>query len=470
MSDRSISEDPDGATWVSLIADVPGRAEATKSSRIQAAIREAIRDGRFVAGDRLPSSRSLAASLGVARNVAVDAYDQLLHEGYLITKVGSGTRVASRASDRPTSPASNASTEPRPRIDLSPGLPDLLAFPLRDWRRCLSEALDTMPADELGYTDGRGSAELRDELARYARRVRGASIDPEGLVITTGVSAALGLLTRTLAEDRRVVVAVEDPHAFSQRGALECVGGQLVGVSVDEQGMRVDLLDITEADVVLVTPAHHYPLGWVMSASRREALVRWARAKPGRLIIEDDYDAEFRFDRRPIGNLQGLAPDVVAMTSSVSKTLSPALRIGWLALPATIADAVVQRVGDEWTTPDAVSQRALAVMIRSGRYDRVIRARRRTYQQRRAVMVDALSQVPGCRVIGAAGGLHLTVLLPEGVDDCSVSDALAGSGICAPQLSEYRISPGPPGLVLSYANLADGVVDEVAEALAAALR
>jgi GntR family transcriptional regulator / MocR family aminotransferase len=468
MSDRSTFDDPDRTTWASLLADVPERAEPTKSRRVQAAIREAIRDGRLVVGDRLPSSRALAAWLGTARNVVVDAYDQLLLEGYVVTQTGSGTRVALRVLDAPIADATTF--EPaalRPRIDLSPGVPDLLAFPMRDWKRCVSESLDTMPADELGYTDGRGSAFLREELARYTRRVRGAAINPQRLVITTGVSAALALLTRTLVHQGRPTIAVEDPHAASQRAALQHAGGRVVGIPVDEDGMRVDL--IGDVDTVLVTPAHHYPLGHVLSPGRREALIAWARARPGRLVVEDDYDAEFRFDRRPIGSLQGLAPDVVAVTSSVSKTLSPALRIGWLAVPTPLADGVATRIRAEWITPDALSQHALALLIRSGRYDRIIRARRRAYQQRRAVMVAALSTVPGCTVIGPAGGLHLTVMLPPDVDDQRVCDDLAGHGICAPPLSEYRHTPGPPGLVLSFSNLGAGVADEVAAALTAVL-
>jgi GntR family transcriptional regulator / MocR family aminotransferase len=474
IDDRSTRGASDGATWAALLIDVSGRDEPTKSLRLQAAVRHAIRTGGLRPGDRVPATRVLADDLSFARNVVVDAYDQLVSEGYLVASHGSGTRVSGRTGMPPHVDHGSAPTVPSPagdtatiRIDLSPGLPDLVAFPVRAWRRCLSEALDALPAAELGYTDGRGAAELRTELARYLHRVRGAAVDPERLVITTGVSAALGLLARTLVADGRRVVAVEDPHAYNQRDALVTAGATTVPVPVDADGLRVDLLG--DADAVVVAPAHQYPLGHVLSPQRRDALVAWARARPGRLVIEDDYDAEFRFDRRPIGSMQGLASDVVALTSSVSKTLSPALRLGWLSVPPTIADAVIERVRTEWTTPDTVAQHALAVLIGSGRYDRIIRARRRTYQQRRTAMVAALESVPNCEVVGAAGGLHLTVLLPAECDERVVSSAMAAHGICAPPLGEYRIAPGPPGLVMSFANIGRDDAAQVASALTLAL-
>jgi GntR family transcriptional regulator/MocR family aminotransferase len=471
--DRSNFVASERATWAALLLEVHGRPEATKSLRLQAALREAIRTGRLRPGDRLPATRLLAAELGVARNVVVDAYDQLVIEGYLVARVGSGTQVSDRAIGLRTPLCAGPAARPAPlaaaapRIDLSPGLPDLIAFPAREWRRSLNEALDGLPAAQLGYTDGRGAASLRAELARYLQRVRGAAIDPEHLVVTTGVSAALGLVARALSTDGRFVVAVEDPNAYNQRHALVCAGATLQPVPVDEEGIRVDLLG--DADAVIVAPAHQYPLGMVLSPRRREALITWARAQPGRVVVEDDYDAEFRFDRRPVGSLQGLAPDCVALTSSVSKTLSPALRLGWLALPPSILDRVVQRACNEWLTPDTVAQHALARLIASGRYDRIIRSRRRTYQRRRAALTGALATVPGCTVLGAAGGLHLTVLLPDDRDDTEVSAALARLGICAPPLSAYRINPGAPGLVLSFANLASGDSAEVAQALAGML-
>lgn len=459
-----------GSAWGALVLDVHARPERTKSARLQAAIRDAIRTGRLAAGWRLPATRTLAEDLGWARNVVVGAYDQLVAEGYLVAEVGSGTRVA--LLDLPASDAAapGTPTTRSVRYDLNPGPADLLAFPLRQWRQCLVETLSDLPAAELGYTDARGALALRVELAHYLGRVRGAAVVPDQMVITTGVTNALGLLVRALGASRPLVVAVEDPGATDQRRALVAAGMQVRPVPVDAEGLRVDQLDrLGQVDMVVVTPAHQYPLGAVLTPERRAALVAWAREVPGRLIVEDDYDAEFRFDRRPVGTLQGVAPDVVVLTSSVSKTLAPALRLGWLALPDSVAAPVIALATAEFVTPDAVSQHALARLLSSCRYERIVRTRRRDYQDRRRRLVAAIEALPGCQVVGAAGGLHLAVMLPPGVDDRAVSAALAQRSVVIPPLAEYRAVPGPPGLVASYANLLADDVVAVAGHLAAVL-
>lgn len=457
-----------GSAWGALVLDVHARPERTKSARLQAAIRDSIRLGRLPADWRLPASRTLAEDLGWARNVVVGAYDQLVAEGYLVAEVGSGTRVAPLEQRAAEIVAPDVPTTSTARYDLSPGPADLLAFPVRQWRQCLVETLSALPAAELGYTDGRGALALRTELAHYLGRVRGAAVVPSQMVITTGVTNALSLLARALGAPRPLVVAMEDPGASDQRRALVAAGIEVCAVPVDHEGLCVDQLG--SVDMVIVTPAHQYPLGAVLTPERRAALVAWAREVPGRLIIEDDYDAEFRFDRRPIGTLQGVAPDVVALTSSVSKTLAPGLRLGWLALPEAVAAPVIAQAMAEFVTPDAISQHALALLMSSGRYERIVRTRRREYQERRRRLVSAVEQVPGCKVLGAAGGLHVAVMLPDGLDDHAVSAALCARSVIIPPLSDYRVLPGPPGLVLSYANLLTDDVPAVVQQLGAVLR
>ncbi|MEO1055904.1 MAG: PLP-dependent aminotransferase family protein [Actinomycetota bacterium] len=464
-----------GSDATAVMFEVGHREEPTKSGRLQGAIRDAIRAGRLSPGDRMPATRALAEELGWSRNVVVDAFDQLIAEGYLAARVGDGTRVAARATIEPAAPdASLRSDTGVPiAVDLQPGVPDLASFPARAWRRSWSDALDTLDVRDLGYGDGQGTPVLRHALARYLARTRAADVESANVLVTTGVSAALRVLAATLAavRGRAPVFAVEDPGAYTQRAALAAAGARVVPIPVDEGGAQTEYVDGADddVDVVVVTPAHQYPLGAVLLPERRAALVDWARAKPGRLIVEDDYDAEFRYDRKPVGAIQGVAPDVAALTSSVSKTLAPGLRLGWMALPSGIAAQVGQRLADEFATPDVVQQHALAALIDRGRYDQIIRRRRTTYRQRRANMVTALEAVPGCTIPGAAGGLHLTVLLPVGVNDAALSRDLRSTGIDVPPLSRYRLTPGAPGLVASFATATPAGVDDFAAKLASAL-
>lgn len=474
---RSNRGEFEGSGATGLLLDLAGRPESTKTQRLQAEIRDAIRQGRLRPGDRLPSTRTLATDLGWARNVVVDAYNQLTAEGYLNSRVGQGTWVTDRAIEPPARPGEPVDDQgPKGpevvpvRIDLQPGLPDLVGFPTRDWRRSVNHALDKLPAAELGYVNGEGAPALRHSLARYLNRARATDLQADQILVTTGVSASLRLLAEVAGgPGRAATVAVEDPGAYTQWEALDAAGSTgatIVPVPVDHDGIVTDELDRIDADLVVVTPAHQYPLGGVLSAERREALVDWARRRPGRLIVEDDYDAEFRYDRQPIGSIQGVAPDVTVVTNSVSKTLAPGLRLGWMGLPRHRVDGVADRLRRQFITPDVVQQHALADLIDSGRYDRIVRTRHRLYRRRRQALIEAISSVDGCRVPGAAGGLHLAVLLPEGVDDRAVSAGLQAVGIDVPPLSRYRINPGPPGLVASFASCHPDDAAEVATHLA----
>ena len=377
---------------------------------------------------------------------------------------GSGTRVASHAAAPKKTSQANRDASPRWEVDLTPGLPDLASFPAAQWKRALAHSVDNTNRADLAYAHLSGSPELRDELCAYLRRVRGADIDPANMIITNGVSAGLCLISRVIAATRQPRFGLEDPGSYLQRHALESAGARTVPILVDEHGVNVRTLEGQSLDAVVVTPAHQYPTGVVLSADRRSELIRWATSTEC-TIIEDDYDAEFRFDRQPVGALQGLAPDNVALAGSVSKTLAPGLRLGWLAVPAHLAQAATETISREFATPSVIEQNAFAHLIGTGQYDRIIRQRRRTYEQLHQELARRLSVVPGCEIIGAAGGLHLTMLLPEECDDLAVSAALRVHKILAPPLSDYRINAGPPGLVLSFASLTRSKISTAAAAL-----
>ena len=418
-------------------------------ARLTDALREAVRDGRLRDGSRLPSSRSLAGELGCSRWVVTEAYAQLAAEGYLDGQIGSGTRV------RMTGRFAEAAAPPAARvvdaaIDLAPGLPDLRAFPVTRWVAAVRAAAAAMPVAGLGYPDPAGHPVLRDVLAAYLTRVRGARADPADLTVCGSVREGIARLCAALREAGCRAVAVEDPGWHRLREQIAGTGLEVVPVPVDDQGLRADLLDRhPAAGAVVVSPAHQFPLGTVLSASRRAALLTWAR-RTGGLIIEDDYDAEYRYDRRPVGALQGADPGAVALLGSVSKTLSPALGIGWMVTPrswtARLRSTFV-------TAPPVLDQLAFAEFTRAGSYDRHLRAGRQRYRQRRDALVTCLA---GMRVTGASAGLHLVVELDDGLDGAAVQRRALAFGLRVANLDTYRVADtGPPGLVLGYGNLAD---------------
>jgi GntR family transcriptional regulator / MocR family aminotransferase len=434
-----------------LFVDADTRPETTKSLRLQGAIRDAIRLGQLEPGDQLPSTRHLATELGWARNVIVGSFDQLVAEGYLKSKIGSGTTVTNQRTHT-TSAQPLVQVTARPNLQFEPGEPDLVGFPVREWGRSVREALTMIPSAELGYANPTGSPTLKSALARYLNRARATDIQPEQILITTGVSASLRLVVAALSRERQICVAVEDPGPYNQRNALAAANAQLAPVRVDEYGLAINELEQSKATIVVVSPAHQYPLGYTLGPERRNALIQWARAVPGRLIIEDDYDAEFRYDRKPVGAIQGMAPDVTATTGSLSKTMAPGLRLGWIALPQHLIEQVGRQLAAEFGTPDVIQQHALAQLIATGRYDRIIARRRTKYREQRQRMTTQISLIPGCEVIGNPCGLHITVKLPDAINDKKLSATLALNGIHVPPLSRYRTKPGFPGLVISFAN------------------
>jgi GntR family transcriptional regulator/MocR family aminotransferase len=434
-----------------------------RRAQLEAGLRESIRSGRLRPGARLPSSRALGTELGVSRRLVVEAYEQLAAEGYLVTGQGSGTRVApaSGAGPSPSEPspvggAADVAPAPPPggggAIDLFPGSPDLALFPRRAWGQALRRALAELPDARLGYGEFAGTAELRDALAEHLGRVRAAAADPYRILVTAGYQQGLRVFGALLRGRGARRVAIEDPGYPIAAWTLEADGFELVPLPVDDDGLEVEALLTAEADAVVVTPAHSLPIGAVLAAERRLALVEWARGR-GALVLEDDYDAELRYDRRgPAGTLQGLAPDVVVLAGSVSKTLAPALRLGWLCLPGdAVAAAAIARGMLDGGGP-RIEERALAELIASGGFDRHVRASRAHYRDKRAALLEAIdADLPAARVRGIAAGLHILLELPDGVEEAGVVERAAEAGVRVQGLADFtRAGPRPPALVLGY--------------------
>jgi GntR family transcriptional regulator/MocR family aminotransferase len=437
-------------------------------AQLEDGLRELTRSGLLPAGARLPATRALAADLGVSRRLVVDAYAQLLAEGYLTSRRGAGTFVADAASSTSTAPEATATAALS--FDFFPGYPDLASFPRRPWLRALRETLIEAHPASLGYPDARGAIELRRALSEHLRRVRGVVADPQRIVICSGTAQALVLLARALD---RPHLAVEDPGLPPHRAILRAHGARLSPLPVDADGARVAELARIAAqggsvDAVLVTPAHQCPLGLALAPARRAALLEWAAARSG-FVIEDDYDAEYRYDRAPLAALQGLAPDRVIYLGTVSKTLAPALRLGWMVLPPTLVGPVAeQRALADHGAP-TLDQLALARLIESGAYDRHLRQARRLYRSRRDALVEAVTTyLPGARVTGLAAGLHAIVRLARELDSAALVRAAVERSLGVYPLSLAYLRPPPRGdaLILGYANLAEQRIEQGARVLA----
>ena len=426
-------------------------------AQLEDGLRDAIRSGRLMAGAPLPSSRALARDLGVSRRLVVEGFAQLAAEGYLVTRRGAGTFVAETAA---AAPAPTPAPQPRPpRYDFFPGAPDLSAFPRAAWARAVRDVLRDTPDHVLNYGDSRGTPALRTALAGYLVRARGVVADPERIVITSGAAQALSLLSGVLVARGTPRIAVEDPSLPVHVEVLARRGADVVPVAVDEEGLRADALERTGAAAVVVTAAHQMPLGVALSVDRRAALLAW-----GGLVVEDDYDAEFRYDRQPLAALQGLAPEQVAYLGSASKTLAPGLRLGWLVLPAGLVGEVAHEKALADMGSDVIGQLTLARLIESGAYDRHVRLLRRRHRSRRDAMVAAVERhLPGARVQGIAAGLHVNVLLAEPVD-VRAFEAECEARSVRTYGSRRRM------ICLGYANVTEPAIDQGVRLLAEAAR
>jgi GntR family transcriptional regulator/MocR family aminotransferase len=420
-------------------------------ARLTTALRNAIRAGQLQAGGRMPSSRVLAGDLGISRGVVLEAYAQLAAE------VVHAPEALDRAAQRHL------------LFDLRPGSPDVSSFPRRPWLAALRRTMLAVPDAALGYGEPWGVVELRTQLAHYLSRVRGAMVQPQSIVVVNGATQGISLMAQLLLRQGHRSIAVEDPSNAIQRRLLTDLGLEVVGVPVDEHGLRSDLLARTDARALLCTPAHQYPTGAILSAERREELVRWAAAVDA-VVIEDDYDSEFRYGKSPVGCLQSLDPQHVAMIGSVSKTLAPALRMGWvLAPPALVSSLRLAKSHADFGSP-ALDQYALADFLASGEYDRNLRALRRRYSQHRDALTAALAHhLPSWEVMGVAGGLHLVVRLPDGVSESGLVAAAAAHDVHVLGVQTMTVEhPYGPALTLSFARGTPDMLGEAARRLAAA--
>ncbi len=440
--------------------------------QLEHALRMAIRSGRLVAGSAVPPSRELADELGVSRGVVVDSYSQLTTEGYLTARRGSATRVAVLAP--PARPPERRQLPPpaRYRYELRPGLADYHRFPRAAWKSALVRALRDLSDGRLTYADHRGVPELRNAVAEYLARMRGVVVDPELVVICCAASQALTVLWHVLRGRGARRVAIEDPGWRWQRYTVEMAGLEAVPIRVDADGLVVADLAAADVDAVVMTPAHHYPTGVVMTPERRSALIAWARKREA-LIVEDDYDVEYRFGRPPMASLQGLAPDLVAFVGTTSKTLAPALRLAWMVPPSHLIDEVENVLLVTGVTPPTLDQVAMASFIEDAALERHLRAMRRRYRAKREVLIDLLAaHTPDVSVGGTAAGLHLVAWLPAGADEHESAMRARANGVGLHELHRHCTThaPSPPALLLGFALPTESELTAATQILAKAIR
>lgn len=443
---------------------LPGEADAQTAiaihEQLEQALREHIRAGRLPAGARLPSSRALATRLGVSRGVVTEAYGQLAAEGYLTTRQGAAVRVslAVRTQERR---AQAHSLLPSFGYDMRPTVPDLAGFPRDRWLRSMKAALRESSLSAIGYPDPRGAPELRAALAEYLGRARGVATDPEHMLVCTGFTQGLSLLCRALSAEGVSAIAIEDPCWHPQRLAIEQAGLRVEPVPVDAEGIDVDALSETDAPVAVVTPAHQFPTGAVLSPGRRAALIEWAESGE-RLIVEDDYDGELRYDRGAVGALQGLAPERVIYAGSASKRLAPAMRLAWLQLPSWLTWHMSAIKAAEDGGSETIGQLALADFIARGELDRHLRRMRAVYERRRVALLDGLRRhLPQAQATGEQCGLFEPIDLPEAIDEPALLERAATRGLGLEGLSLHCFHDrGRPGLVLGYGGLAEPAIEQ----------
>ncbi|GAA1795583.1 PLP-dependent aminotransferase family protein [Agromyces lapidis] len=477
--------------WETLI-DL-GTGPAPLRDRLEGAIRDAVTSGRAPAGAALPPSRGLAETLGVSRWVVTEAYGQLVAEGFLEATVGSGTRVpatvasagdltrgaptADHGAHSPAEAAKGSGLRPeyrRPPFDLGPGVADLRHAPRARWAAAVRHALEVLPDAEFSVVDRLGHPSARTAVADYLARSRRAVAAPDDVVITHGATDGMTAVVAGLRAAGHRSILVEDPSWSRLREVAAAAGLTPVPVPVDRDGIDVDRLVAaaarTGARAALITPAHQFPLGAALSPARRDAIVRWVAERDG-VLIEDDYDAEFRYDRRPIAALQSLAPERIVLVGSLSKSMAQAYGLGWALAPAGLRERV--RLAER-PRPSTLEQTALARFIESGDLERHLRAARGRFKRRRAALLAALArELPELEVTGIAAGMHAVLALPPNVRASEVVVAAAESGIAVSDLARYRATgaqASPEALVVGYGNLSDALVDDAVARLAGVIR
>jgi GntR family transcriptional regulator/MocR family aminotransferase len=451
-----VGEEREPVASSELLVTLDREVRSTLHEQLEQRLREDVRSGRLPAGTKLPSSRVLAAELGVSRGVVLEAYAQLTAEGYLTAGQGASTRVAATPrSERPPVPA--VSLEPRYSYELRPGLPDLAAFPREAWLRSLRTVLRRARFDVLGPGDPRGEPALRDELMRYLGRARGAAPEPEHTIVCAGFTQGFAIVCRTLRDRGVERIAIEEPGWVRHRLIAERAGLEPVPVAVDSDGIDVEMLRASGCEAVVVTPAHQFPSGAVLGTERRSALLEWADDADA-LIVEDDYDSELRYDRVALGALQGLAPERVCHIGSMSARLAPGLRLGWVLSPSWLSGALTYETALAEGPAPAIAQLALADFLARGELDRHLRRMRSVYRARRAALLSGVARwLPGAFVRGVPAGLFVLVVMGDGIEEGVAVSAAARLGVGVDGLSAHSLlgSAGPPGLVLGFGSLSE---------------
>ena len=452
-----MTEETDDLAWLPFAP----QGKETLRLALRRALLDAIRSGTLRPGVSLPASRVLARQVGLSRGVVSDVYEQLVTEGYMISRPRL-TPIVGSVTAPPLPRPQPEVVRPAPAYDFMPTIPDTSLFPMRKWLTAYQDAARSAPPRVLDYRESLGELSLRLALADRLGRTRGVIADPARIVIVQGTAQATDLVLRVLKPRGKVRICVEDPSFPTQLERIRAHGLEVVSQPVDDHGLVVEGLD---ADAVIVTPAHQFPTGSVLSGPRRRQLVEWA-ARHDALLIEDDYDGEFRYDREPIRALQGLSPDRVAYLGTVSKTLAPALRLGWIVAPEWLIDDLRQakRLADDFTP--ALDQLALESLLRSGEYDRQLKRARQVYRRRRDMLVNALRKaLPELRIEGIAAGVHLVLALPDSVDDAAITADARGAGIALEPLSRFQVRTRRSGLVLGYGRLHESAIPAAVQAL-----
>jgi GntR family transcriptional regulator/MocR family aminotransferase len=438
-------------------------------------LRDAIRSGRLAPGAKMPASRALAADLGIARSTVTECYSMLVEEGWLVARHGSGTRVAERAETARDPAARAVPTAAQQRAHgLGPGVADYAEFPRGPWLAAARRAFEAAPHSTFGYGDPLGWLELRRALAEYLARVRGVYADPAQIVIISGFHHGLSVIAHALKAEGFDAVAVEAYGLDIYRAVLEDEGMRIPALDVDEDGARVgDLAQMAGLGAVLLTPAHQFPTGFALSTARRVLVRDWAR-RTGGFILEDDYDGEFRYDRKPVGALQGLDPDHVVYFGTASKSIAPALRLAWMVVPHRLLPAVAAAKG-RVDTVSVLDQLTFAEFVSSGAFDRHVRARRQNYRRRRDELIDAVTAATSAvQVTGMAAGLQAVLTLPQG-SEADVVQAAAQRGLIVGGLAEFRHpsvvarQPWADALVVNFSAISDSAWPGALRTLASVL-
>ncbi|WP_266170418.1 PLP-dependent aminotransferase family protein [Dyella subtropica] len=463
--------------------DLPARGSRQRLTALHAQLRAAILDGRLKAGLRLPATRELALALKVSRNTVVAAYDLLLSEGYLVARRGAGNYVADllarRGVSRATAPEAGSDRRLAPywRKALGPmapmqvgsythdfrvGIPDSSPFPFDVWRRLSARAVRGLSKSPPLYGQSEGRPALREAIARHVSFARAVACEPDDVIVTSGAQQAFDLLARVLITPGRTTVAVENPGYPPLRAAFTAAGAKVVGVPVDEEGLIVDRLP-AEARVIYVTPSHQFPLGVSMSPRRRAELLAFATAKQA-VVIEDDYDGEFRYGGRPLDALQTLDRNgVVCYVGTFSKCLFPALRLGYLVTPPWLHAALAEaKQLTDWHC-DVPAQDTLAAFIAEGHLARHVRKMRNVYAERRDVLLEALARHGGehLQAWPSDAGLHLAAKLPRAVKAGHLIARAAEQHIRLEGLADYAWGRSAPnGLVFGYGMIAADRIEE----------